>query len=120
MAEKKETMEVSLIAPQEGKPSFETLVVQGTKYKTLVTLKYKNRKKWEYPNEKHIVTVIPGTIKQLDVKTGDTVERDQPMLILEAMKMENTMFAPFSGTLKSVNVKVGDRIPKGTVIIEFE
>lgn len=103
-----------------GNGDFHTIVVQGTEYKTLVNKKYLNRKKWEQVNEKHILSYIPGTITELFVKDGDTVKKNQPLLILEAMKMENTIFAPFDGKLKKVNVEAGNRVPKGELMIEFE
>lgn len=104
----------------ENEEGYGTLVVHGDEYTTLLPEKYKNRKQWQQPNEKLIYSYIPGTILSLYVKTGETVKKDQPLLILEAMKMENTIFAPFNGKLKSVNVKQDDRVPKGTVMIEFE
>ena len=108
---------------KEGKASdehqFETFVVHSAKYQTLLTKKYKNRKKWEPKNEKLIVSFIPGTILKIFVKDKEKVQKDQPLLMLEAMKMENTMFSPFSGTIKKVYAKVGDRVPKGFLIIEF-
>lgn len=116
----KKAPEISLIEPQGENSKFSTLVVQGTEYKTLVTYKYKNRKKWEQANEKEVLSVIPGTIKKLYVKAGDTVKKDQELLIIEAMKMENTIFAPYDAKIKSINIKLEDRIPKGVVILEFE
>lgn len=104
----------------EGNGDFHTLVVQGTEYKTLVNKKYLNRKKWEQVNEKHILSYIPGTVIKIFVKDGATVKKNQPLLILEAMKMENTIFAPFDGTLKAIKVEIGKRIPKGELMIEFE
>jgi len=54
------------------------------------------------------------------VKDGEKVQKDQPLLILEAMKMENTIFAPFTGVVKKVFIKEGDRTPKGQLLLEFE
>lgn len=103
-----------------NKLNCETLIVHGTKYRTLYTKKYINRKKWQKENEKHILSFIPGTILELFVKSGEKVQAGQPLLVLEAMKMENTIFAPFSGTVKVVNIKLGDKVPKNTLILEFE
>jgi biotin carboxyl carrier protein len=97
-----------------------TLIVHGTKYKTLFTNKYENRKKWEKPNDKLIVSFIPGTINEVFVRNGESVRKDQPLLVLEAMKMENTIFAPANGKVKLVQVKPQDRVPKGFLMIEFE
>ncbi|MBN2486696.1 MAG: acetyl-CoA carboxylase biotin carboxyl carrier protein subunit [Bacteroidales bacterium] len=99
---------------------FETFVILSAKYQTLLTTKYKNRKKWEPVNEKHVLSFIPGTILKVFVSDKEKVKKEQPLLVLEAMKMENTMFAPFDGTIKKVYVSTGDKVPKGTLMIEFE
>lgn len=98
---------------------YETLVVHSAQYKTLVTKAYRNRKAWEKKNPMHEKTYIPGTILKFFIKEGDTVKKDQPLLILEAMKMENTIYAPFDCKIEKVNVSVGDVCPKGTLILEY-
>ena len=99
---------------------FETFVVHSAKYQTLYTTKYKNRKKWEKSNDKHVLSYIPGTILKVLISEGDRVDKEQPILLLEAMKMENTVFAPITGKIKKINIKPGDRVPKGFLMIEFE
>jgi biotin carboxyl carrier protein len=103
---------------QKGK--CKALIVHGTKYKTLYTNKYENRKKWQKPNEKQIMSFIPGTINEVFVRDGEHVRKEQPLLVLEAMKMENTIFAPIDGQIKVVQVKKNDKVPKGLLMIEFE
>ena len=44
------------------KPRYNTLCIDGVKYKTLLTEKFKNRKKWEEPDPKKIYSEIPGTV----------------------------------------------------------
>lgn len=105
---------------EETTPQFETFIVHSAKYQTLLTKKYKNRKKWEPKNEKHVLSFIPGTILKVLVKDNEKVQKDQPLLILEAMKMENTMFAPEAVTIKKIHINEGDKIPKGKLLIEFE
>jgi len=99
---------------------YKTLVVHSAKYKTLYTEKYTNRKKWVKASDRHETSFIPGTILNLYVKEGDVIKKGQPLLILEAMKMENTIYAPFDGKIKQINVKEGDRIPKGVLMLEYE
>lgn len=110
----------SKTVPQVSDLQFETFVVHSAKYQTLLTQKFKNRKKWQPNNEKHILSFIPGTILKVSVKDGEKVQKDKPLLILEAMKMENTIFSPFTGVVKKVFIKEGDRIPKGQLLLEFE
>jgi 3-methylcrotonyl-CoA carboxylase alpha subunit len=63
---------------------------------------------------------LPGKIIDLRVKPGDTVTRGQPLLVLEAMKMEHTLAAPADGKVKSVRYAVGEQVPEGAELVEFE
>jgi 3-methylcrotonyl-CoA carboxylase alpha subunit len=63
---------------------------------------------------------LPGKIIDLRVKVGDTVSRGQPLLVLEAMKMEHTLTAPTDGTVKSIRYAVGEQVPEGAELVEFE
>lgn len=103
-----------------GEESLKELNVNGDVYRTQFTKKYENRQPWSKPNEKEVISFIPGTVREVLVKAGDTVELNQKMLVLEAMKMMNTIYAPVHGRIKSVKVSAGDCIPKGTVMLEFE
>lgn len=63
---------------------------------------------------------MPGKIISIKIKQGDTVEKDQAMLILEAMKMENTVKAPKSGVIKTIKAKEGDSCNAGDVLVVIE
>jgi biotin carboxyl carrier protein len=62
---------------------------------------------------------MPGLIIDLKVKDGDVVKQNDPLLILEAMKMENIIKAPGDGVVKHVKVKKGNSVEKNQVLIEF-
>jgi biotin carboxyl carrier protein len=62
---------------------------------------------------------MPGLIIDLKVKEGDQVKQNEPLLILEAMKMENIIKAPGDGVVKTLKVKKGDSVEKNQVLIEF-
>lgn len=62
---------------------------------------------------------MPGLIVDLKVKEGDSVKAGDPLLILEAMKMENVLKSPGEGVIKTVKVKKGDSVEKGHVLLEF-
>jgi len=62
---------------------------------------------------------MPGLIIDLKVQDGDQVRSGDPLLILEAMKMENIIKASGDGTVKSVRVKKGESVEKNQVLIEF-
>ena len=62
---------------------------------------------------------MPGLIIDLRVSTGDHVKAGDPLLVLEAMKMENILKAHGEGTVRMVKVKKGDSVEKNQVLIEF-
>ncbi len=63
---------------------------------------------------------LPGTIFKLNVKEGDTVKKGQTLLILEAMKMENSILAEKDGRINKIHVAEGDSVLQGDVLIEIE
>lgn len=63
-----------------------------------------------------VTAPMPGTILQIKAKVGDTVKRGQPVVILEAMKMENEIVAPQDGVIASINVSQGDSVNNGDVL----
>jgi len=68
------------------------------------------------PGETPVLAPIPGTIVRYTVKEGDEVQAGTPVVILEAMKMENEILAPVSGKIKSINFKSGDKVSSGAVL----
>lgn len=66
-----------------------------------------------------IIAPMPGMIIDLKVKEGDHVKAGDPLLILEAMKMENVIKASGDSTVKSLKVKKGESVEKNQVLIEF-
>lgn len=63
---------------------------------------------------------VPGKIVGVLVKVGDMVSEGSPVVILEAMKMENELHAPTKGTVTAVLVKKGDQAEKGQLLIAFQ
>jgi 3-methylcrotonyl-CoA carboxylase alpha subunit len=63
---------------------------------------------------------LPGKIIDLKVRAGDSVSKGQPLLVLEAMKMEHTLAAPADGKIKSVRYAVGEQVTEGADLVEFE
>ena len=63
---------------------------------------------------------LPGTIIAITVLPGMQIKLDQPVIVLEAMKMENNVFAEKTGTVKTVRVAVGDTVMQGDILIEIE
>ncbi|MFP4059511.1 MAG: acetyl-CoA carboxylase biotin carboxyl carrier protein subunit [Bacteroidota bacterium] len=89
------------------------LEIGGTKYRTILTKKYENRKKWINPDKNEVYSFIPGTVLKVNVKEGDKVKENDDLLLLEAMKMENIIKSHQEGVVKKVNIAAGDKISKG-------
>ncbi len=63
---------------------------------------------------------MPGTIIGLQVEKGQTVKEGDTLLILEAMKMENTILCPKNTVIKEIYVTPGDTVDKNKLLIDFE
>ena len=63
---------------------------------------------------------IPGLIARVLVEPGQSVAVGQPILILEAMKMEHTITAPVDGTLEAVHFAEGDLVKEGETLAELK
>ena len=63
---------------------------------------------------------IPGAVSKIAVKPGDTVEKNQTLLTIEAMKMETAITARMSGTVESICVKEGDTVKGGQLLITLK
>ena len=68
----------------------------------------------------NIKAPMPGLIIDVKIQPGDTVQLNDPLLVLEAMKMENVLKSPGEGIVKTVTVKKGDKVEKNQVLIEFQ
>jgi biotin carboxyl carrier protein len=66
------------------------------------------------------IAPMPGLVLDIMVAVGDTVTEGSPLLILEAMKMENVLKSEGDGVVKSISVKKGDAVEKRQLLIELE
>ena len=67
-----------------------------------------------------ITAPMVGKVLQVQCKAGDTVEENQVILLLEAMKMEIPVVAPAAGTIKEIKVAVGDTVESDSVLAILE
>ena len=63
---------------------------------------------------------IPGAVSKISVKVGDTVEKNQTIVTIEAMKMETAITARMSGTVESVLVSEGDTVKGGQLLLTIK
>jgi pyruvate carboxylase subunit B len=90
----------------------------GTKKKNNVSMASSGR-----PRPTHqgcVTTAMPGTIVEVKVKAGDKVQAGFPVLVIEAMKMENEIQAPKSGVVVAVHVKKGESVTPDESLLEIQ
>lgn len=63
---------------------------------------------------------VTGLVIKVNVRTGQTLNPGELILVLESMKMETNVTAPHAGTVKNVRVSQGDSVKIGDVLVEFE
>jgi methylmalonyl-CoA carboxyltransferase small subunit len=63
---------------------------------------------------------IVGNVVRINVQPGQNLQTNDPLMVLEAMKMETNITAPVAGRVKSINVNAGDSVQMGQVLVEFE
>jgi 3-methylcrotonyl-CoA carboxylase alpha subunit len=63
---------------------------------------------------------MPGRVVQLFIAAGDAVSQGQPLIVIEAMKMEHTIAAPRDGTIAAVRYAIGDLVEEGAELIALE
>jgi glutaconyl-CoA/methylmalonyl-CoA decarboxylase subunit gamma len=68
---------------------------------------------------KAIKAPLPGTILSIAVKEGDTVTKGQTLMVMEAMKMENSIMAEADGTVAAIKVSAGQSVLQDDVLVEI-
>ena len=103
-----------------------TILVNGTKYNLKIEDEYdllvKKMGLSIAASSKldNIKAPMPGLIIDILVEPGQTIEKGTPLLILEAMKMENVLKADGEGVVKSIEITKSQAVDKGQVLIEME
>lgn len=67
-----------------------------------------------------VTAPMPGTVLRVLVAEGDAVQPRQPLVVLEAMKMETPLVSPYEGVVRKVHVAEGDRVAGGALVVELD
>jgi biotin carboxyl carrier protein len=97
-----------------------TLVLDDTAYETAVSARFARRKAYVPHDPRQVLCAIPGVVRKVHVKPGERVRRGQPLLVIEAMKMQNDVASPEDAVVKSVPATAGRMVTKGQRLVEFE
>ncbi len=115
---------VEVIKADTAEKSF-TVSVNGNKYqlsvkdKFDVLLKSLGLDNMASVKVNEIKAPMPGLVLDIRIAEGDEVKKGDPILVLEAMKMENIIKSPTDGIIKKINVKKGVAVEKNQVLINF-
>jgi 3-methylcrotonyl-CoA carboxylase alpha subunit len=66
-----------------------------------------------------LTTPLPGVVAAVVVSAGQVVAAGDVLMVIEAMKMEHTISAPFAGTVETLHFARGDRVPEGSALLEL-
>ncbi len=77
------------------------------------------RIKAEIDNAKHVAAPLPGMIATIAIKEGQQVQKGQPLVSIEAMKMETMITANDAGTIKKIHISSGHQVDAKDLLIEF-
>lgn len=67
-----------------------------------------------------VIAPMPGTVIAVSIGKGDRVVRGQPLVVIEAMKMEQTLSAPFDGTVAELKAMSGEQVTEGSLLVRIE
>ncbi len=115
----------NLVYSKKGNDNFQILI-NGQTFETeiLTSLQYQAKQiiaeKKRNSGQEIILAPMPGLILKLSKQIGDIVVEDEPLFVLEAMKMENEIKSPKNGRILEIKVKKGDSVEKGTEILVIE
>ena len=102
------------------------LCINNTNYEVLLTdrhdelLKSLGFSSFDKDVSPSIVSPMPGKVINVLVSEGSSFSKGDPLIVLEAMKMENIIRTPTDGIVKSIDVKKSDAVEKNQVLIKFE
>ena len=94
-------------------------VFAGSDYRRL-TLRHGLSGQDEEARRGSLAAPMPGRIVQVMSRPGETVKKGQPLLILEAMKMEHTVTAPADGIVKEIHFAAGEQVLEGAELVTLE
>ena len=86
----------------------------------VVTREFRPKGSAGHASDGAILAPMPGKVIAVDVATGDTVSKGQKLLVLEAMKMEHALTAPFDGTVAELAVAVGAQVQVEALLVRVE
>lgn len=117
VVDKKSTSSVPLEKPEVEAKESKPVIEEKKAYENRV--EYGEQKEEVDSNAEFLLAPLPGKILKVFVKPGDRVKKGDVLLTIEAMKMENEMFASFDATVAEVYVKPGDKVETNKKLLKL-
>lgn len=89
-------------------------------FSTTLNKMYRERKPYQPVDVRRIVSFMPGTLIEFNVKAGEQVGKGQQLALFKAMKMNNKILAPMDGRVKALCVQPGETVAKNVMLLEME
>lgn len=96
------------------------LEIGGVSYETRFTAKFERRTRYVAPDPHLFLCVIPGVIRTIAVNKGMRIRAGDPLMVLEAMKMQNVLVAPRDGIVRKLRVAPGETVTRGQILAELD
>ena len=101
--------------------TYQMLMLGGRRIVTQITSRMKKHfMAGEDCNAGCLAAPMHGLVVDVPVHAGDTVEKDQTLVVLESMKMQMQLRSPRPGKVTKVTVRSGDQVEKGALLVQFE
>jgi 3-methylcrotonyl-CoA carboxylase alpha subunit len=95
------------------------VICDGIEY-TLQNIEQLHTTNVAHEQQGHLTAPMPGAIVTVHVKAGDKVQKDDCLVVIEAMKMEHSIYAPCEGVVREVFYAAGDRVDEGAELLAFD
>lgn len=103
-----------------GTPEFDWVFIDGQVARCDAVTKGAGRKRSRGRGDAGVMSPMPATVVAINAVAGQTVSQGEPLIVLEAMKMELPIKAPRDGVIKAVHCAKGDLVQPGVNLLEFE
>ncbi|NOX35169.1 MAG: hypothetical protein GXP56_15820 [Deltaproteobacteria bacterium] len=100
-----------------------TVIIKGRSYEVLdadLVEQNSSGEKSFASNARVVASPMPAVVICVLAQVGDRVKKGQGLVIVSAMKMETTLFAPFDGTISGINAKEGDKVMPADILVDIE
>ena len=97
-----------------------TVIIKGVPYYIEDADRQVSTRKGNQTVPTEVTPPMPAVVVAVPVKVGDPVKQGDPVVVVSAMKMETTLYAPYDGRVIAVAVAEGDKVMPGQILVDIE